>query len=561
MDGKSSPPPPLGKPAKVFDCPSCGGSVSIRALGQTVSVACRSCGSVIDATNENYQVISTASKNLKVEPLIPIGQRGKLHGVLWEVIGFMQRCDGTRTYTWSEYLLYNPGRGFRWLTEFDGHWNYVAVTKEKPKVDDSWSSRTFAHYMGKDYYLFHKGTAKVIYVMGEFYWKVSVGEKVSVEDYVAPPEILSCEKSKDEVTWAVGQYLPSDEVKAAFQLTKVALPFPRGVAPNQPSTLSSLAPSVGKYWALFLQLIVAIQFMGMVRAKNERVYQGNFVYRADDTEKVKVSPLFELGHGVTNVSFELSSPVSNNWLEVGVDLINDQTGTSYDFEQGVEYYFGRDSDGAWSEGSQTSRRILSSIPPGMYHFVVSPYGAVSNQASSKTSQSPPANDVGTQTGTPEIKKEFWPNGQLKQEEPFINGLRDGLANYYHDNGKPYGSIPWKNGQKHGRFKLFRADGTPDQELSYINGQLHGTSYWYNPDGSIRQTAYYQLGQISSSPPLTELPYTMVVRRDVVTWSNFLWALALVSFFPALVWWRSRSFELSRWSTSDFSPYWSHQEED
>src|SRR5687767_1398263 len=95
------------RPPKVFNCPACGGSVAIRAQGHTVSVACRSCGSVIDATNENHSLISKAHRHLKTEPLIPLGQRGKLHGSLWEVIGYMQRSDGSGVYHWDEYLLFN----------------------------------------------------------------------------------------------------------------------------------------------------------------------------------------------------------------------------------------------------------------------------------------------------------------------------------------------------------------------------------------------------------------------------------------------------------------------
>ena len=74
-----------------------------------------------------------AQKKRKVTPYIPIGTRGKLYGTTWEVIGFMQRCDNSEVYYWKEYLLYNPTKRFRWLMEFDGHWNFIKNVTQKPQ--------------------------------------------------------------------------------------------------------------------------------------------------------------------------------------------------------------------------------------------------------------------------------------------------------------------------------------------------------------------------------------------------------------------------------------------
>ncbi len=418
---------------KVFNCPSCGAGVVLRAAGQSVTAVCGSCSSIIDSSNENYKVIEKASKNGKRDQVIPLGQRGKLHGAVWEVIGYVERTDGSGVYLWSEYLLFNPLKGFRWLTEFDGHWNYVITTKTLPKKENI--GRKSANYLGKDYYLFHAGKAKVTYVVGEFYWQVKQGETVHVEDYVSPPEILSSEKSDNEVIWSLGQYVDANDVKAAFQVSK-SMPLQNGVAPNQPSTASHAIGEVGKYWGVFLGVIFVLQLAFMIMAKNQTVYSGQFNFSPTDLEKMKVSPQFELSQGLTNVEIFLSAPVQNNWIEIQGDLVNDDNGDTIEFEQGVEFYSGRDSDGYWSEGSQQNSKVLSSIPSGKYHL----------------------------------------------------------------------------------------------NVEAINGQQ------------------------------SEISYNIVIKRDVLTWSNFLWALILISIYPLFVWWRSRSFEMNRWSQSDFSPYYQHQEE-
>ena len=228
--------------AKVFNCPSCAGQVSIRALGHTLTVACSSCGSMIDTSDEHYKIIGKANQKLKTKPLIPLGQKGKLRGVVWQVIGFLVRSDQSDTYNWREYLLFNPTQGFRWLTEFDGHWNYVITTKESPK-----SRNGSAHYLNKEYELFHKGSAFVKFVLGEFYWRVTIGNKVEVQDYILPPEILSRESDKKEVIWSVGEYIEPQDIATAFQV-KEGMPYRSGVAPNQISSIAKLAqilPSTG----------------------------------------------------------------------------------------------------------------------------------------------------------------------------------------------------------------------------------------------------------------------------------------------------------------------------
>ncbi len=423
------------KPAsvKVFNCPSCGAGVVLRAAGQSVTAVCGSCAAIIDSSNENYKVIEQASKKGRREQVIPLGQRGKLHGTLWEVIGYVERTDGTAVYAWSEYLLFNPLKGFRWLTEFDGHWNYVITTKSQPKKENI--GRKAANYLNKDYYLFHRGIAKVVYVIGEFYWQVKQGETVQVEDYVSPPEILSSEKSDTEVIWSLGQYIEPNDVKSAFQIMR-PMPSQSSVAPNQPSTATHTIREVAKYWVLFLVIICALQLALVMLSKNQTVYSGTFNFSPTDTEKTKVSPQFELAHGTSNVEILLRAPIENSWFEVQGDLVNDDNGETIEFEQGVEYYVGYDSDGLWSEGSRQNSRILSSIPDGKYHL----------------------------------------------------------------------------------------------NLEATNGHA------------------------------ADISYNIVIQRDVLTWSNFLWSLLLISIYPLFVWWRSRSFEVDRWSQSDFSPYYQHQEE-
>src|SRR5262245_20023203 len=133
FDGWSTPVTPK---VQTFRCIQCGAAVTLRGLLQTTSVVCSSCGSVIDVSDENLRIISTFASKAKVEPAIPLGARGKFHDGVFEVIGFLRRVINVEgvDYRWREYLLFNPYKGFRWLSEYNGHWSYIKASFFRPRV-------------------------------------------------------------------------------------------------------------------------------------------------------------------------------------------------------------------------------------------------------------------------------------------------------------------------------------------------------------------------------------------------------------------------------------------
>ncbi len=141
------PPQPPGPPAapakpqvKALNCPQCGAAITLRSFQQAVTVVCESCHSILDAKDPNLTVLQQfkAATN-ELRPMIPLGTRGKLRGTDYEVIGFQRRSifsEGER-YDWHEYLLFNPYKGFRYLSEYQGHWNDISVCKVEPTLTHS----------------------------------------------------------------------------------------------------------------------------------------------------------------------------------------------------------------------------------------------------------------------------------------------------------------------------------------------------------------------------------------------------------------------------------------
>jgi predicted RNA-binding Zn-ribbon protein involved in translation (DUF1610 family) len=356
---------------RAFQCVQCGGAVTQRALLQTTSVVCPSCGAIIDVSDQNLKVLSTFAANTEVTPAIPLGIRGTFPDGEFELIGFLQRfvtVEGV-DYHWREYLLFNPYKGFRWLSEYNGHWNYIKSTFYRPKMLGDNTLR----FKGKTFRHFQSAPAHVDYVIGEFYWRVQQGESCLVSDFIDPPRMFSVENTEGDLSYSVGEYTEPADIAAAFKLT-TPLPPRIGIGASQPSPLEKTARKVGELALAFLALAVAIQLATLAFSQNKLVYQTDLVYKPTDAEKSRVTEVFELDGRTSNVVVRTQANVSNAWIYLSMALINDDTGTAYDFGREIGYYFGSDSDGAWSEGSQSDAVFLPHVPAGHYYLRVEPEG-------------------------------------------------------------------------------------------------------------------------------------------------------------------------------------------
>jgi hypothetical protein len=214
----------------------------------------------------------------------------------------------------------------------------------------------------------------VTYVLGEFFWRVQVGETARVEDYVSPPYLLSREASETEIVWSLGQYVTPEVIRAAFQL-KTPLPLRVGVYSCQPEPYGAAASAVYRRLAWFLLAALVIQLFVAMISQNRLVYQGSFLYRPSTGEKSFVTDVFEVPGRTSNLVVRSQADVSNSWLYLSMALIDDETGQAYDFGREISYYFGSDSDGSWSEGRQNDEAVLPAIPAGRYYLRIEPENA------------------------------------------------------------------------------------------------------------------------------------------------------------------------------------------
>ena len=357
--------------ARVFRCPSCGSPMAARSK-EILAVGCASCGAVVDAADESYRILSKSlgMRDEKYSPRLPLGSKGRLEGKPVEVIGFLvKRCvvDGL-AYNWSEYLLAAELGTYRWLTEYNGHWNVVDVLSKPPaggiiEVDSvRHGGQVFKHFSTTQ-------AAEVIQVAGEFTWRVRRGETNRVVDYVAPPLMLSSESTGNDLTWSQGSYVEPQVIAEAFGL-KADLPKPTAVFANQPNAWSETNRRI---WSLFWKLALAailVQAFFIFVSSGKLLLRQDFTFEPLRGEEVQTRE-FEITGQPRKIAVRNQTSLDNNWIGLDMMLVNKVTGAAWPAARELSFYSGYD-DGHWTEGSREDEVVFLNIPAGTYYLTLDP---------------------------------------------------------------------------------------------------------------------------------------------------------------------------------------------
>ena len=361
---------PLADPtvkARAFNCPSCAAPLKIRHA-RIETVGCASCGALLDTTDETVRRIGQAAQDLKVDPLLPLGTRGKLRGEDIEVIGFMRRrmTEEGIHYRWDEYVLLGKEGRLLWLTAYRGHWNLARVLSRAVSVVGD-----VAVYDKTQFKHFQSYQAYVDYVVGEFSWRVRIDESAEVEDFVAPPRMLSRETTANEETVTLAEYLEQEELQQAFK-SGVSLRKATGVFANQPNPY---AESNAKLWFSFWMLLImalALHLWLLLRVPGPLLEQSlDFVRGEDDP---RLTREFRLAAPASTLGIELNTDVNNDWMSLGLTLVNQDTGEAWEAVREISHYEGV-AEGVdegekwtehWTEGSRSDSLVFSAVPAGKY---------------------------------------------------------------------------------------------------------------------------------------------------------------------------------------------------
>lgn len=99
-----------------------------------------------------------------------------------------------------------------------------------------------------------------------------------------------------------------------------------------------------------------------------------------------------------------------------------------------------------------------------------------------------------------VSKEYYENGKPKSIQTYKMGDKDGLHEFFNDNGFKYSSINYRFDKKHGSFVEYYDDGKEGKlknKGSYNMGEADGEFLQYNENGKLYRKALYKNGTMIS----------------------------------------------------------------
>ncbi|NSL56055.1 DUF4178 domain-containing protein [Uliginosibacterium aquaticum] len=222
--------------ARTLECPACGSGIDT-VPGRAEHLVCPACHAEVALSAEKAEVLALHKELAQFKSTLQLGDKATIDRSKWQLIGLMRvRETGEEPDPpWTEYLLFNAGKGFLWLVESHQGWSRTEVLNALPEITGGAGLR----FGGKGYTKKWTYGAEVIYAAGAFNWRVKIGDQSRVTDYYGPDGILCEEVTAQEVTWSRSREVDAAQVARWFGKPADSLPTPRVEEP--PSELKSYA--------------------------------------------------------------------------------------------------------------------------------------------------------------------------------------------------------------------------------------------------------------------------------------------------------------------------------
>lgn len=363
-------------------CTQCNGMLELKAPDAAKRVACPYCGALLSVQGGELAFLQLLEKPPHA-PQIPLGATGQLHdptvatptgsAPTWTCLAFLVRScnvEGTR-YAWDEYLLWNQVEGFRWLMESNGHWTWLKPIAAG-EVELNFRE---AVYGGEKYRQYQSVYATTEHVMGECYWEVTAGEQAQASEFIAPPKSVNVDLTSVEATLTLGTLVDKALVEQAFKLKRPLGPA-TGIAPAQPNVFAKKSSEAWGWTGVWAMVLLVFVIAFSMKGTTATYYQGTFSVdpgaAPGSPESQRFSEPFEVKASVP-LEVSVSAPgLTNNWMGISVDLVNEKTNEVISVYAEPSYYSGTDDGERWSEGSSEQSKSVDVVEAGTYVLRTTP---------------------------------------------------------------------------------------------------------------------------------------------------------------------------------------------
>jgi len=364
-----------------FKCPKCQTETVIHSREKLLVFACPHCFKIYSKTNpEKY--INLRNTSLGYNKHFPIGAKGEHDGKRYTVIGNVTKHNARNQYDkWEEIVLIDELGEISYLNCAFGHFTWL---KQVYDVDYSkliGPDEKKAVHQGRKYTFFMRYKYKTKYCRGEFTYDPVDVSKQECTDFISPPYLISVEQDeKGNKDIFFGKHFSRKQIAKIFDNPAIREMEKEGIGMAQPV----LGGINVKQFILSMLVLVGL-FIGISiiteSSKSNRPFMNTIVKIQPDSEQEFVTNSFYLDSSSYSnyLTFFTRTPLSNEWVEVSMSLVNEKTGEEREFGVISEYYSGVDNGYSWSEGSDDGIGHISSVPGGKYHLKGKVYSSINSE--------------------------------------------------------------------------------------------------------------------------------------------------------------------------------------
>jgi len=372
---------PAERVGEIIRCSSCGKPYEGARVETTKMVVCAACGTALELDEAESRVVG---KNVGNKPgfSLEIGTPVTLEGANYEVMGrlyYVEVEEGLQ-YGSFEYVLYNPQQGYLWLSEENGHFTISRVMHARVAAPPIPVAKMAVRVGSETFRIFESGELALKWVDGALPWTAAVGEKTRYTHMIKPPEYVDQEITGKELELFRGRYVDQSEMLAALP-KDVKLPETRGIYSCQPYAPSPWVRGTGTIGWVFLLINIILLAYSLTASKATPILKES-VTAAQYSQEYMTAP-FKVPRDGSILRLSGWAPVDNSWLSLDFALVDaDDRVLSQTYDE-TSYYHGRDSEGAWTEGSKSFSSYFRPKKAGAYKLLVYGKGGSGTSGPSK----------------------------------------------------------------------------------------------------------------------------------------------------------------------------------